>query len=218
MIILIPTGDSASRRVDFKPISLCNVANKIITKILALHMKQILTKIISPSQSGFVSRRHISDNILMAQEMVSQLNYRMGFPIECNVGLWLLRRGMRYDYEGDPLSHLLFVIADEYLSKGLDVLFDWHPHLKYHIGRCSGISHLAYANDIIIFSNGSVQSIKQLRRFLYHYEACSGQLISNAKSVIITSNSCFVVLKDGSLNASSFAFNLSCQVSNTGDS
>ena len=43
--------------------------NKIISKLLAVHLEGILSKIISPQQSRFVKGRLISNNILLALEM-----------------------------------------------------------------------------------------------------------------------------------------------------
>ncbi|KAL0283311.1 UNVERIFIED_CONTAM: hypothetical protein Sradi_7233300 [Sesamum radiatum] len=68
-IALIPKVDNPSRWTDFRPISLCNVSNKICSKILNDRLAKLLPDIVSPTQSGFVAGRLISDNILLAQEL-----------------------------------------------------------------------------------------------------------------------------------------------------
>lgn len=39
---------------DYKPISLCNIAYKMISKIIAMFLKDTLSKYIAPQQFGFL--------------------------------------------------------------------------------------------------------------------------------------------------------------------
>ncbi|KAK4410283.1 hypothetical protein Sango_0101300 [Sesamum angolense] len=75
-IILIPKNDSSQSWSEFRPISLCNVTNKILSELLYNKISQALPDLISPSQSGFVPGRLIADNILLAQEMTHHLDMR----------------------------------------------------------------------------------------------------------------------------------------------
>ena len=49
----------------FHLISLCNTSYKIITKIIANTLKDLLNTLISKNQGGFIQERQVLDNILL---------------------------------------------------------------------------------------------------------------------------------------------------------
>eukprot|EP00253_Pinus_taeda_P023359 PITA_23359 len=75
-IALVPKVEEANTPEKFRPIALCNVIYKIISKVMANRLKVILLGIISQEQSGYVEGRQILDNILLAQEMIHSLHSR----------------------------------------------------------------------------------------------------------------------------------------------
>ena len=71
-ISLIPKTNNPKNPSDFRPISLCNVILKTITKTVANRIKKVLPNIIHENQSVFLPGRLITDNSLIVFET---LNY-----------------------------------------------------------------------------------------------------------------------------------------------
>jgi hypothetical protein len=69
-IALIPKGNVQKSMKDWRPIALCNVLYKIIAKVLANQLKEVLPKCVSHHQSAFVQERSILDNAMVAIEIV----------------------------------------------------------------------------------------------------------------------------------------------------
>lgn len=72
-ICLILKFLEAASMGDYRPISLCTVAYKLISKVLGLRLQRFLEVVISESQAAFVPGKQISDNILVAHELISAL-------------------------------------------------------------------------------------------------------------------------------------------------
>jgi hypothetical protein len=62
----------------FRPVSLCNIIYKIISKILVNKFKGLLHYFISPHQSAFVRTKTIQDNTIMAHELFHTINSKRG--------------------------------------------------------------------------------------------------------------------------------------------
>lgn len=76
MVCLIPKVKQPQQVTDLRPISLCNVLFRILSKVLANRLKKVLPGLISDSQSAFVEGRMLTDNALIAFEVNHYINRR----------------------------------------------------------------------------------------------------------------------------------------------
>jgi hypothetical protein len=229
-IALIPKQLGPSSVNQFRPISLCNIIYKIISKILANRFKSQLHRFISPYQSAFVPSRNIQDNSIMAHKLFNVINSKKGrgglmaikidmekafdrmewsfilailsklgfhptwinwvrihissssFSILINgspFGLFTLERGLR---QGDPLSPFLFILGTEVLSRLLMRQESQVLLRGIKIARtCAPISHLLFANDLILFAKATSAEVITLNFCLELYSHWSGQSTNISK-------------------------------------
>ncbi|CAN1148886.1 LINE-1 retrotransposable element ORF2 protein [Linum perenne] len=235
-ITLVPKVQNATEMKQFRPISCCNIIYKCITKIMANRLSVVLPKIISSSQSAFVKGRLISDNVLMAHELVSSYHKAqtsprcvlkvditkafdsihwdtlllimtamnihpkfVGWVRTClqttmfsvlingsSFGYFPAKRGVR---QGDPLSPSLFVIVMECLHcllrrAGEAGIWAYHPRCKK-----LRIHHLCFADDLLLFSNGSLSGMKAIMDILESFYLLTGLQVNPSKSEIFCSES-----------------------------
>ena len=77
-LVLIPKEEHPTSLKMFRPISLCTVAYKTVTKIIASRLQTLLPNLIGPNQTSFVLGRHIIDNIVVAQGVVHSMRRKTG--------------------------------------------------------------------------------------------------------------------------------------------
>lgn len=69
LVCLIPKVKHPKKVVDLRPISLCNVLMRILSKVMANRIKPTLNALVSEKQSAFIEGRLLTDNALIAYEI-----------------------------------------------------------------------------------------------------------------------------------------------------
>ena len=237
VISLVPKVTNPSSLNDYRPISCCSTIYKCISKVIANRLKLVLHSLIDKAQSAFIKGRHISDNILLTQELMRNYHHKdsqvrgaikvdltkefdyvrwefildllsaLRFPermihwiracitsprFSINIngsleGFFSSSRGIR---QGDPLSPYLFVIVMDALSMIISKKVASEDHFTYH-WRCSEekITHLCFADDLILFCGKSLDSVVVLKQALDLFLSFSGLTANHSKSDIFVAGS-----------------------------
>jgi len=107
-IALVPKVRDPVMLEQYRAISLVGTMYKIISKVLAGRMKNVLPSIIDESQSAFIKERGILDSVIMANEAVEDLrrNGRSGLCLK--VDFEKAYDSVRWDFLYDMLQRMSF--------------------------------------------------------------------------------------------------------------
>ncbi|KAH0738106.1 hypothetical protein KY290_036811 [Solanum tuberosum] len=98
-----------------------------------------------------------------------------------NHGYFEGRRGLR---QGDPMSPLLFVLVMEYISRTLQNM-SMLPDFRYHpMCKKVKLTHLIFADDLMIFCKGNLNSVNRVIEALTHFSVATGLEANLEKSSV----------------------------------
>ncbi|XP_075083656.1 uncharacterized protein LOC142167389 [Nicotiana tabacum] len=161
-----------------------------LADLLANGLQRVIASVISEAQAG----RKIAYNIILSHELVKAYT-RKNISTRCcvkTVRYSIIINGepsipfsaAKWLRQGDPMSQFLFAIAMKYFSRCLNGLKK-KSEFKYH-PRCSklGITHISFADDLLLFARGDVLSVMQLQQRLSQFYEVSGLQANQSKSSI----------------------------------
>ncbi|KAL4298146.1 hypothetical protein GQ457_12G019110 [Hibiscus cannabinus] len=202
VITLIPKVEDPVRMQQLRPISLCTVVYKIVSKTILNRMKPFLPDCISENQSAFLKGRLISDNILVAHELLHYLcSSKNGPNKEAALKLdmekvfdrveWTFLRSvlLRMSFHSDWVDLIM-----DCVSTGLSATL----LAEQAAGRIMGIrasqkgprvNHLLYADDSIVFIRNYEREASRLKEVLRIFADSSGHRINFGKSTVFYSPS-----------------------------
>nr|CAD1828004.1 unnamed protein product [Ananas comosus var. bracteatus] len=123
---------------------------------------------------GFGQRRiHWIFSLLQSSSAAVLLNGTAGLQFTC-------KRGLR---QGDPLSPLLFILCTDVLFKMLHLASATHFLPAVGVGDAK-FHTLQFADDMLLFFDGSSRSAAVIKLILDAFSACSGLKINYKKSAI----------------------------------
>lgn len=83
-LTLIPKVSNPTYASDFRPIACCTVVYKIIAKLITHRMQNVIVEVVDTTLAGFIPKRHITNNILLATDPTKGYN-RKGISPRCTI-------------------------------------------------------------------------------------------------------------------------------------
>ncbi|GAU33827.1 hypothetical protein TSUD_221650 [Trifolium subterraneum] len=198
-ICLIPKCDNPTSMKDLRPISLCNVLYKMISKVLANRLKCCLDKCVSQEQSAFVEGRSILDNALIATEVIHALKRKtQGRRRELTLKIDISKTYDKVDWGFLRGVMTKMGFTDVWIRWVMMCVKCLTALIHQAVGRgdlhgvriCRGapeVSHILFADDCFLFCRANVAEVNELMRILHTYETASGQEVNLVKSEVFIS-------------------------------
>lgn len=171
LLVLIPKTKAPISISHFRPISLCNVIFKIITKIISNRLKCIIPSLIGAHQASFIHGRSISDNIIIAQEVIHSMRNKkrkVAF-MAIKIDLEKAYDHLKWDFILDTIldarfpTSIIYVIMKGLCSNTMNILWngaitdDFKPF--YKVGQGDPLSPYLFILSMERLAHGITKAI-----------------------------------------------------------
>jgi hypothetical protein len=154
-IALILKGDNPQRLNDFRPISLVGSMYKILAKVLANRLRQVVGSVVSEVQSAFVKERQILDGILVANEVVDDARKNQKELVLFKVDFEKAYDSVDWGYLDDVMCHMAFSVL-------------WRKWIKECVGTATAsVLVMAVPLGSLHWNGDSVKGIRCLHSFFF---------------------------------------------------
>ncbi|XP_049406353.1 uncharacterized protein LOC125870027 [Solanum stenotomum] len=186
-IALIPKIDKPEFASQFRPISCCNAIYKCISKLICSRLKSAISLIVAENQSAFVQGRSMMHNVLICHDILRHYNLKNASPRclmkidlkkaydivswefleEVLIHFGFPRQFVKWIMLGVPTTMLSVKVNGG--SHGFFADFKYHPMCKK-----LKLTHLIFADDLMIFCKGNVDSVNRVMKALAHFNVATG--------------------------------------------
>ncbi|PNX99881.1 ribonuclease H, partial [Trifolium pratense] len=186
LLLLLPKLDGATSLKQFRPISLCNVIYKVITKVITNRLRLVMPTLIGQHQCSFIYGGQSADNIIIAQKVFHSKKTKTGKKglMAIKVDLETAYDKLRWEFIIDTLKD----IAIERLSHLINARVEagrWKPVALSRHGP--PISHLFFADDLILFGEASMDQMGEMSDCMNAFCKASGEKVSVEKTRLLVS-------------------------------
>ena len=175
LVALIPKIVNDVKVEHFRPIAMGNFVFKLITQIIADRLGSIVINFFHQTNLDLLK-------VVMGVKLLWAL-----LSVFCNgqpEGYFGCSRGVR---QGDPLSPLLFVLAEDFLSRLLTSLNVSGKKLNAISSshNVNAPTQFLFADDVLLFSKATMPNLKTILEAFKMYGLLSGQLVNWDKPLFI---------------------------------